>query len=81
MPKVYIRFNHNQVGMLIEASTDRANWQTVELQKYAQFRDETRPYDSFISTTKQEDVYLASLAAKKIEYEVLNRQRSLCGQN
>jgi hypothetical protein len=58
--------------MLIEASQDRESWQTVEWQKYTQFPGRPlRPYDSYMSTDEQEKVYLASLTAKKISYEVI----------
>jgi hypothetical protein len=74
-PKVYIKFSHNQVGMLIEASTDKQNWQVVELQKYTLFPSVSyAPYNyspCVMSTDKQERAYLDSLDAKKIDYEVV----------
>jgi hypothetical protein len=71
-----IRFHHNQIGMLIEARENAGSWQTVELQKYTEYR---RPgfvkggfQGTFISTERQEADYLTVLDARGIKY-IVNR--------
>jgi hypothetical protein len=72
-----IRFHHNQVGMLIEASNDHGPWQTIELQKYTGFpvRSSGRgAITKVMSTARQEAAYLAFLTAKGIPFQVVKNE-------
>lgn len=54
--KVYIRFDHSQIGMFIESSLDGKTWSVVELQRYGQTLD----------TARQEKTYLDLLQSRGI---------------
>lgn len=75
---IQIRFNHNQIGMLIEAKLIDGNpmgdWQVVEMQRYTPFA--TRAYgwgqiSHVMSPQRQEDAYLSFLDSKGVHYEVI----------
>lgn len=69
---VYIRFSHNQVGMLIEASRNGKDWFVVELQKYVLFESPTYMLcKGVMSTDLQEKRYLNSLDDKRLSYRVV----------
>ena len=77
--KVLIRFNHNQIGMLIEAKIvdplgDIKDWQVVEMQKYTDFTVRTYGWGHIshvMSTDMQENAYLHFLRQAGINYEVV----------
>lgn len=62
---VYIRFKHNQIGMMIEVrNPDSEDWIPIELYKYEEYLD----------INKAERAYLNYLGSKKIEYEVVREE-------
>lgn len=58
---VLIRFSHNQVGTLIEASQNGTNWNVVQLLKHG----------GFLNTARTEARYTAMLDARHISYKVV----------
>jgi len=74
MPKTFIHFHVNQVGIIISASQDKKTWQTVELQRFKEYSrpnfGKNKPF-TFIDAERQKQEYLSFLQQKRIDFEVV----------
>lgn len=68
LPPVHIRACHSQVGLAIEARQGDGEWVTVQLHRYAERRNPSRPYSTYISPAEDEAEYFATLDARGVKY-------------